>query len=81
MQEMATELEQALTLALKLSPQDKAHLIEKVARTLEQDLEPEQSEPRESLLGILAQYGSAPSAEEIDEVQREIWSNFPREDI
>ncbi len=37
--------------------------------------------PRESLYGIAAHLGPAPSAEEIDEARREMWANFPRDDI
>lgn len=32
-----------------------------------------------SLRGILKQYGSAPSQEEIDQNRREMFANFPRE--
>jgi len=35
--------------------------------------------PRRALLGVLKDFGSAPSAEEIDEARREAWANFPRE--
>jgi hypothetical protein len=41
----------------------------------------ETAEPKRSLLGILEDYGPAPSAEEIDEARREMWGNFPRDDI
>ena len=34
-----------------------------------------------SLWGALAHLGPAPSAEEIDEARREMWGNFPREDV
>lgn len=37
--------------------------------------------PRRSLLGLVADRGPAPSAEEIDEVRRELWANFPRDDL
>jgi hypothetical protein len=37
--------------------------------------------PRRSLLGLCADLGPAPSAEDIDEARREMWSGFPREDI
>lgn len=48
---------------------------------LEYDEPEEENHPRKSMLGILAHLGSAPSAEDIDEVRREVWKNFPREDI
>lgn len=81
MSEQTPELEQIVTLALSLSPLDKVRLVEQVIATLEQDLKEANPKPRRSLLGILAPYGSAPSAEEIDEARREMWGNFPREDI
>ncbi len=42
------------------------------------------SEPqgaRRSLVGIFADRGVDITAEDIDEVRREMWKNFPREDI
>jgi len=36
--------------------------------------------PLKSLYGVLAQYGPAPSAEEIDENRKEMFRNFARED-
>jgi hypothetical protein len=38
-------------------------------------------EPTRSLRGLLAKYGSAPSAEEIDRNRAEMFQNFPRNDI
>jgi hypothetical protein len=37
--------------------------------------------PRKSLWGLCADLGIAPSAADIDEVRREQWANFPREDL
>jgi hypothetical protein len=34
-----------------------------------------------SLIGLCADLGPAPSAEEIDEARREMWAGFPRDDI
>jgi hypothetical protein len=36
---------------------------------------------KSSLWGALAHLGPAPSAEEINEARREMWANFPREDV
>ncbi len=36
---------------------------------------------RRSILGLCADLGKAPSAEEIDEVRREMWAKFPRDDV
>jgi hypothetical protein len=38
-------------------------------------------EPTRSLRGLLAEHGSAPSAEEIDENRAEMFQNFPRSDF
>jgi hypothetical protein len=38
-------------------------------------------EPTRSLRGLLAKYGPAPSAEEIDQNRAEMFSNFPRSDF
>jgi hypothetical protein len=38
-------------------------------------------EPTRSLRGLLAKYGPAPSAEEIDENRAEMFANFPRSDF
>ena len=38
-------------------------------------------EPTVSLRGLLAKYGPAPSAEEIDQNRAEMFANFPRADF
>ena len=38
-------------------------------------------EPTRSLRGLLAKYGTAPSAEEIGENRAEMFANFPRSDF
>jgi len=38
-------------------------------------------EPTHSLRGLLAKYGPAPSAEEIDQNRAEMFANFPRSDF
>lgn len=40
-----------------------------------------QKEPTLSLRGLLANYGPAPSEEEIDQNRAEMFSNFPRSDF
>ena len=77
----AVPLEDVVALASRLSTVDKIRLVERVAVTLEQDMMASQQGPSRSLLGVLAHLGSAPSAEEIDEARREVWANFPRDDI
>jgi hypothetical protein len=72
------ELAELVALAQNLSPLDKVRLVEQVMATLEQDLQPE-VKPRRSLLGIWSDVNI--SEEDIDEARREMWGNFPREDI
>jgi predicted DNA-binding protein len=40
-----------------------------------------EKEPTRSLRGLLAKYGPAPSAEEIDQNRSEMFANFPRSDF
>ncbi len=86
-----------MTLILPLEPQDEAKLMavargrgisadqlvrEAIHKMLAED--PERSahkEPTRSLRGLLAKYGPAPSAEEIEENRAEMFANFPRSDF
>ncbi len=78
-----TEFDEAVALALKLSPVDKVHLVERVVATLEADLPASRKQsgkqPKRSLYGLWSNVRV--SAEDIDEARREMWGNFPREDI
>jgi hypothetical protein len=75
-------LEQVVALALQLSPIDKVHLIMQLASTLENELSKSLTkQPLETFKGALAHLGPGPSDEDIDEVRRDMWKNFPREDI
>ncbi len=65
-----------IDLARRLSPAERARLIAQIASTL---IEEQATPPIQSLRGLLS--GIAPSADEIDEARREMWSNFPREDV
>lgn len=76
MQQTVT-LDQVLQLAAQLSPVDKVRLIERIAPQIERELTP--STPRESLRGIWQ--GLNITEEDIAEARREMWGNFPREDI
>jgi hypothetical protein len=75
------QLEEALVLALQLSPLDKVRLLERVALTLENDLSAGQDMPFETFKGALAHLGSAPTDEDIAEARRDMMNNFPREDF
>jgi hypothetical protein len=74
-------LEEVVGLAKQLSPVDKLRLLERVIPDLEATLPAAQQRPLRSSYGALAAFGAAPSAEDIDEVRREMWKNFPRGDV
>ena len=66
--------EEVLALVEQLPPEDQArlaaHLVPATYHT-----------PRRSLYGICADLGPAPSAEDIDEMRREVFATFPRDDF
>jgi hypothetical protein len=74
-------LEQVVSLARQLPPLEKIRLIEQMAPEIERDMLSQQPFKRKSLLGLCADLGPAPSAQDIDEIRREMWADFPREDI
>jgi hypothetical protein len=73
-------LEEVLRLARQLRPVDQARLIARLAPLMAEALDRTEEHPIpascEPLYGLLADLGPAPSAEEIDEVRREMWSGF-----
>lgn len=73
--------EQVLNMVKQLSLIDKVRLIERIAPEIEQELTVTSPTPRKSLWGLCADLGTAPSAEDIDEVRILEWGNFPREDF
>jgi hypothetical protein len=78
----AVVFEQVAALAKSLSRLEKIQLVEEVMATLKQELTTDtetHANPRRSLRGLWA--GLNVSAEDIDEARREMWGNFPREDI
>jgi hypothetical protein len=77
--ERGVSLEEALDLVKQLSPLDKARLIERIVPDIERELKAAQPMPRKSLRGLWR--GLDITEEEIAEARREMWSNFPREDI
>ena len=74
-------LQEVLTLAKQLTPIDKVRLIQQLTPDLEQELSRQKPQSRKSLLGLCADLGEAPSAEEINSARSELWNNFPREDF
>ena len=77
----AVALEDVFDLVKQLPARDKVRLIAWMAPEIERELLQERIQPRKSLWGLWADLGPAPSAEEIDQVRREEWADFPREDI
>lgn len=75
-----TPFDEAVSIVLQLSPLEKVKLVERIMSTLEDDLAPSAS-PAKSLYGVLAHLGPSPSEEDIDEARREMWGDFPHEDI
>jgi len=72
-------LGEALDLVQQLSAVDKARLIERIVPDIKRELKAAQSTPRKSLRGLWR--GLDITEEEIAEARREMWGNFPREDI
>jgi hypothetical protein len=68
-----------IDLAGQLSTLDKVRLIEWLAPQIAQDLQTEAAKPRKSLRGLWR--GQTIESAEIDQARKEIWQNFPREDI
>ncbi len=78
-QERSIDLRRILELTQGLSLLDKVRLVERVMPQIESELAGAAKTPKQSLLGICADLGPAPSAETVDEARREMWRNFPRE--
>lgn len=72
-------LEQVMPVLEQRSREDKLLAIERLTQMLNQ--EEAQIEPRNTLKGALAAFKADVSEEDIVEVRREMWANFPREDI
>jgi hypothetical protein len=68
-----------VVLAEQLSTIEKVRLIERLAPQIAHDLQSEQAKPRKSLRGLWR--GSKLDADDINAARREMWRNFPREDI
>lgn len=72
-------LQEVLELTKRLSLVDKVRLIEQVAPQIEQELKGAQPVKRTPVGGMWK--GLNVTDEEIEEARREMWGNFPREDI
>ena len=72
-------VEQAILEAVRSLPVDKQQeILTHATRLLD---ETATKKPFKSIEGILAGRGISISAEDIDEIRREMWKDFPREDI
>jgi hypothetical protein len=74
-------IERILNLAADLQPKEQAQLISRLATVMEKSVPVAEAKSRPSLYGALADLGAAPSVEDIDEIRREMWANFPRDDF
>ena len=83
MNSVGVTLDEVLALARQLPPVDQARLVARLAPVVERVLNQTEARPipssRTPLRGLLADLGPAPSAEEIDEVRREIWASYGAE--
>jgi hypothetical protein len=77
--EKGIALEHALALVRQLSPVDKARLIEQIAPDIERELQAARPAPPKSLRGLWR--GIDITAQDIAQARREMWGDFPREDI
>ena len=75
------QLEEVLGFVKQLSLVDKVRLIERVAPEIERDLTTAPKTAKQSLWGICAGLGNAPSDTDIDQARQEAWASFPREDF
>lgn len=71
-----TTLDDVFALARRLSVSDQARLIGRLAPLLAEAVEGA-DETHPPLRGLLADLGSAPSAEDIDDVRHEMWASLP----
>ncbi len=83
---MATQgltFEEVLSLVKQLTPSQKLRLIEAIIPDLEEPLQRAEGgeKPLRSLYGLWKDFGLGLSAEDIDAARREMWGNFPRQDI
>jgi hypothetical protein len=72
-------IEQAILREVQASPPEKQREIYEFAKRLR--AEATKKPPFRSIEGLWAHLGISLSSEEIEENQREMWKNFPREDI
>lgn len=72
-------LNEVLRMAHRLPLADKVRLIGQIAPQIQRELHAVPGQPRKSLLGLWK--GLDITKEDIDQARREMWGQFPREDI
>ena len=73
------QIEQTVLEKLRALPPEKQQEVLDFVEFLEHKSLPKQ--PRRSLMGLCSDLGIHISEEDIDEARKEMWGNFPREDI
>jgi hypothetical protein len=73
-------LESVLAQARQLSTSDKVRLMEAVLPEIATTLETRASKGLRSCHGLFSDLGTPPSSEDIDEIRKEMFGNFPRAD-
>jgi hypothetical protein len=76
--EAIMSVEQAILEAVRALPAEKQRELLRHANRLRQETRP--ASPFRSIKGLWSDLGISLSAEEIEENQREMWKNFPREE-
>lgn len=69
-----------LRLLRQLPPRQRLSVIAQALPEAERELD-RRSGPLKSLYGALKELGPAPSAEDIDAARRDVWADFPRDDL
>jgi hypothetical protein len=72
-------IDQVLEMTKQLSVLDKVRLIEQITPQITRDLKTIRTKSRKSLRGLWR--GTNITSAEIDEARRELWNNFPRNDL
>ncbi|HEX4808177.1 MAG TPA: hypothetical protein VH325_04570 [Bryobacteraceae bacterium] len=72
-------IEQSILEVVRALPPEKQQEVLEHAERLRQETKP--TIPSKSIKALWADLGISLSAEEIDDARREMWKNFPRDDI
>jgi Protein of unknown function (DUF2281) len=78
-QEIAMPIDELLVQTLRILPPAQRQEVLDFAQFLAARTEPKR--PLRSVKGLLADLNISISAEDIDEIRKEMWGTFPREDI